>query len=456
MHKFVINLKRSSDRLKYFDDSHTIWEATDWKDLADDHPIFSRMISYHNIDPAQHKAKCGCFLSHVNLWKHIVEHKLNKVIILEDDAEQVNHLEDDYGDHFTYLGGYYMKSMTGGEVPPPELEQGINDIADGYKIMMMLSYYIPTYEVAEQLIKDIEGCKRYRAIDVMINNVSINRKVSYPANYIERDIVSTIRFKKTKHPDEFYNYGKKKDIFKIAIPSYNRCDKLKQYTLKYLQTHNIPKKDIFIFVRPDDPDIINYRCLGEYNVVEYNVKGIGMTHNMITQHFKKDQYIVEIDDDLKELIDNHRRPILNLDNTVRRIINKMEDVGASYSGLYQCDNTMFMSQNPEYTTDLRYMLGLFRVRRICKDIKLETNYAEDFENCCAHYKRDGCILKCNWLAGKTKNYSPGGCDGDGRNFNTELYDKEKVKKLYPDYCTVFQRKNGRWDLRLKHKKDIKK
>ena len=61
------------------------------------------------------------------------------------------------------------------------------------------------------------------------------------------------------------------------------------------------------------------------------------------------------------------------------------------------------------------------------------------------------ILKCNWLAGRTKNYSEGGCDGDGRNIETERKDKELVASLYPDYTRVFQRKNGRYDLRLKHK-----
>jgi GR25 family glycosyltransferase involved in LPS biosynthesis len=453
MNKFVINLNRFDERMKYFDDTYTRWIATDWKDLQADDPIFNKMISYHNIDPNQHKAKCGCFLSHINLWKHIIDNKIDNVIVVEDDAEQVNHIEDISSDTFLYLGGYFTKQMSKGEVTPPDLQEGINSIPEGYKVLMTLSYYIPTWKIAEQLYNEIVSKKRYRAIDVMLNDISLSRAVYYPSIYVERDLVSTIRFKKTKHPTEYYQYSKKKDIFKIAIPSYNRCDKLKAYTLTYLQQHNIQKKDIFIFVRPDDPVIDEYRTLllEGYNVKEYNVKGIGMTHNIITDHFKSGEYIVEIDDDLKEIIDNKRRPILNLDNTIRRIIDKMIDVGASYSGLYQVDNPMFMSQCEEYTTDLRYMLGLFRVRRICKDIKLHTNYAEDFENCCAYYKRDGKILKCNHLAGRTKNYSPGGCDGDGRNIETELQDKQRVKDLYPEYCTLFQRKNKRWDLRLKHK-----
>ena len=86
MNKFVINLDRCQDRMKYFDDSYTRWSAVDGTDLDDD-PILTKMISMHNIDPKQHRGKCGCWLSHMNLLKHIVENKLNNVIIVEDDAD---------------------------------------------------------------------------------------------------------------------------------------------------------------------------------------------------------------------------------------------------------------------------------------------------------------------------------------------------------------------------------
>ncbi len=451
MKKFVINLERCIERMDNFDDSYTRWVATDYKDLDDDDDIYKRMISMWNINPNEHKAKCGCLLSHINLWKHIVEHKLNDIIIVEDDALQVNHLPETLGDKFLYLGGFFTKKLTDGAVEV-ELTKGINNIPDNHKVLTTLSYYIPTWEIAEQLIVDITSQKRFRAIDIMLNKVSVEREIYYPAIYIERDLQSTIRPSKTKHPTEYYQFSRKKDIIKYVIPTYQRYSKCKNLTLAYLDKHNIPKKDIFLFVRPDDKDIGDYRSLLllGYNVIEYNVRGIGLTHNMITQHFKSKQFICELDDDVIDLIDNHRRSVLDLDTTIRRIIAKMGD-DINYAGLYQCDNTMFMSQNPEYTYDLRYMLGLFRVRRICKDIKLQSNYAEDFENCCAHYKRDGKILKCNHLAGKTKNYAEGGCDGSGRNIISEKQDKELVAKLYPDYTTLFQRKNGRTDLRLKDK-----
>tara|TARA_R110001632_G_scaffold7543_1_gene30029 strand:+ start:4490 stop:5848 length:1359 start_codon:yes stop_codon:yes gene_type:complete len=451
MKKFVINLERCLERMDMFDDSYTRWIATDYKDLDDGDEIYKRMVSMWNINPNEHKAKCGCLLSHMNLLKHIVEHKLNDILIVEDDALQVNHLPEDLGDTFLYLGGFFTKKLVDGEVDV-SLDTGFNFIPEGHKILTTLSYYIPTWEIAEQLIVDITSQKRFRAIDVMLNKVSIQKRVYYPALFIERDLQSTIRPSKVKHPTEDYKFSRKKDIIKYIVPSYQRYSKCKSLTLDYLHRHSINKKDIFLFVRVDDKDIDLYRTLKDegYNVVETNVKGIGQTHNYITKYFNSKQIVCEMDDDIIDLIDNKKRSILDLDTTVRKIINKMgKDI--NYAGLYQVANDMFMSGCKEYTYDLRYILGLFRVRRICKDIKLKTNYAEDFENVCSHYKRDGKILKCNWIAGKTKNYADGGCKGSGRNIETEKTDKETVRDMYPDYCKLFQRKSGIWDLRLKHK-----
>ena len=107
MKKFVINLERCIDRMVYFDKSYTRWIATDYKDLDDNDEIFKKMISMWNISQNEHRAKCGCLLSHVNLWKHIADNKLNDILIVEDDALQVNYLPNDLAeDTFLYLGFY--------------------------------------------------------------------------------------------------------------------------------------------------------------------------------------------------------------------------------------------------------------------------------------------------------------------------------------------------------------
>lgn len=238
---------------------------------------------------------------------------------------------------------------------------------------------------------------------------------------------------------------------KFVIPSYKRVEALKSKTLTFLTSQGVANQDVYIFIRDDDPQAEQYNSLGadNYNVITpMGIKGIGNTHNAITTYFAKDEWIVELDDDIIDVIDNKREIVTDFPQRVDKMIEIMEEEGISYGGFYQCSNPMFMSGNQEYTKDLRYMLGLMRVRRIDYSIVLETNYAEDFENAILHYLKDGAILKNNWIAGKTKNYADGGCDASGRNIETEKADKEFLANKYPECCKLFQRKNGRWDLRL--------
>ena len=241
---------------------------------------------------------------------------------------------------------------------------------------------------------------------------------------------------------------------KFVIPSYKRPYIFRDYTLKFLSKHGISVKDVYVIVRDDDP--LQDYYLKSCHVIKTNVKGIGMTHNFITDYFDEDEFIVEIDDDLEDLFDNERKPVTDFLSIVNDMKERMTENNISYGGTYQVVNPMFMSQCNHYTNDLRYMLGCLRFRFIRKDIILETNFAEDFENCIKHYIRDGKILKNNWVAPKTKNYQKGGCDGDGRDNDTEKSDKVFLSTKYPQYARLFQRKNGRWDLRIREYKHFKK
>ena len=180
----------------------------------------------------------------------------------------------------------------------------------------------------------------------------------------------------------------------FVIPSFQRPTIFKEQTLAFLKKHNVDEKDIYLVLREDDPYLNDYLDRAtDINVLITDVKGIG--------------------------------------------------------GTYQVVNPMFMSGCMHYTTDLRYMLGCLRFRFVRKELFLETNYAEDFENCIKHFIRDGAILKNNWVAPKTKNYQDGGCKSDGRQNDTEKSDKVFLSTKYPEYCKIFQRKSGIWDLRLK-------
>lgn len=214
---FVINLDKSEDRWKHYkdDDRFTRWSATSRKDLTENDPIWKRMISYYNINPDEHIAKCCCYLSHRNLYRYIFMNKLNNVIILEDDAFQVNDIpnpDDLPKDGFTYLGGFSSHTrLTDGPLKV-DFEEGINQIKNKeYRMLMCLAIYIPDWKTARRMYESLDYNGRCRAVDTMLRNAFCKQYVQYPAVFIERPDPSQIRKKKTKFSNSKYEHvnGKK-------------------------------------------------------------------------------------------------------------------------------------------------------------------------------------------------------------------------------------------------------
>ena len=80
---------------------------------------------------------------------------------------------------------------------------------------------------------------------------------------------------------------------KWCIPSKGRCDYIKTKTLLLLEKHKIDKKDIYIFVAPDE--IETYKdALPEYQIIE-GAKGISKQRECISNHFDRNEFIVSID-----------------------------------------------------------------------------------------------------------------------------------------------------------------
>jgi len=215
MKTFVINLDHATDRWEHYKDDarFTRWSATDYNDLKEDHPIFKDMVSYWNIDPKEHKAKCACYLSHTNVYRYIIQNHLYDTLILEDDAELVGDIPDNLPqDGFTYLGGFssHLK-LTDGPMKV-EFEDGINEIKHNeYRMICCLAIYIPNPRVALKMLQACEKMKgrRPRAVDTMIRDAMISQYVYYPAPVIERKCESTIRRgSRNKYCNEFYEWKK--------------------------------------------------------------------------------------------------------------------------------------------------------------------------------------------------------------------------------------------------------
>ena len=208
--KFVISMKGSERLPQWIGTEYKHFEAVNGKEeLTYDCESCKKMVSYHNVAKTpQHLAKTGCFLSHSKLLKHIVDYKLNKVIIVEDDALQIRDLPEVMPDTFCYLGGFIRnKKITSKEKIEIEHKEGLNTLDEKYRMVCCLSYYIPRWEIAEDLYNKLMGLKRWRAIDVSLPNLLPETNYIYPAIYVEQPCESQIQNKKKKKfANEFYEF----------------------------------------------------------------------------------------------------------------------------------------------------------------------------------------------------------------------------------------------------------
>ncbi len=209
MKVFYINLDTATARRNKFKDvSYERWKATDKEEVPD--YIENRMVSRYNFAKDAHLARCGCFLSHTKLLEHIVENKINDVLILEDDEIQVNDLPKIYPqDSITYVGGFvYNRKMM--DCKPPEIEHqvGINLCPDNLRILGTMAYIVPKWHIALHILNRIYSENRFKAIDIMMGNIGIKQYYNYPASFREEGCESqiSVQNKKNKIMTEEYKF----------------------------------------------------------------------------------------------------------------------------------------------------------------------------------------------------------------------------------------------------------
>jgi hypothetical protein len=125
-------------------------------------------------------------------------------MINEDDAVQVKDLPTEYPkDCIIYLGGFFHQTKMMDDAPVNiNSKDGINYLGD-FRILMTMSYIIPNWGVAKEILNYIDGIQRYKAIDIMLGNIGIPKFYEYPACFIEEGCESTISKKNKKANDKY-------------------------------------------------------------------------------------------------------------------------------------------------------------------------------------------------------------------------------------------------------------
>ena len=176
---FVINLKKDKDRWKKYasNKNYTRFNAVNGSQLPSTEKYLKKMTMMWNASDRQRRNVVGCFLSHLRLLKMVVRKRLNKVIVMEDDAvldfkalNKVN-LNKWPQDKMIYVGGI-LKPLTmkdkkwSYEKTKKTLKRGLNKIdSKKYKIGATHAYYLPTWQSAKQIVDYLENKDKVRAID---------------------------------------------------------------------------------------------------------------------------------------------------------------------------------------------------------------------------------------------------------------------------------------------------
>jgi GR25 family glycosyltransferase involved in LPS biosynthesis len=202
-YKFYINLLDSHERRqKFLGRNFHRWEAVGREEVPEE--LDKRMTSMWNFPRKSHLGRCGCFLSHYEIYTYIVENKLNDVLICEDDAVQVKDLPTEYPkDCIIYLGGFFHQIKMMDDTPVKiNSKNGINYLGE-FRILMTMSYIIPNWEIAKEILNYIDARPRYKAIDIMLGNMGLLQFYEYPACFIEEGSESTISIKNKKANDKY-------------------------------------------------------------------------------------------------------------------------------------------------------------------------------------------------------------------------------------------------------------
>jgi GR25 family glycosyltransferase involved in LPS biosynthesis len=183
---FVINI--SDERWTRYkqDERFNRWIGKDGRDLDMDF-VENTYITMWNANESHKRSVAGCSESHLSLFKHIYENKINDVIILEDDTiidfDRLHLLKDI--NEFCYLGGRFQGKTLKHKPHTGILFEGVNTINPfTFTITGGHAYYIPTYDIAESLYINIMSKRKRRAIDAEFRRLQKGDKIKkfvYPA-----------------------------------------------------------------------------------------------------------------------------------------------------------------------------------------------------------------------------------------------------------------------------------
>jgi hypothetical protein len=245
---------------------------------------------------------------------------------------------------------------------------------------------------------------------------------------------------------------KKVQPYVVAIPTYHRSNTIVHKSLKTLQEGGVPAGRIVLFVANREEEALYKAAIPNGRIV-VGVPGIAKQRTFIREYFPVGQRVVSIDDDVEGLF-RKKGPkgllkIKDVDAFFKAAFGTLEKEGLYLWGVYPVRNPFFMKDG--VSTGLKFIIGALHgyIVRHDKDIipSVDSEGKEDYEQSILYYKKDGGVVRFNDVGIKTQFLAKGGLGPDRFAMNKAAANYLVLK--YPDIVSVFHRKNGMTEVRLK-------
>jgi len=225
--------------------------------------------------------------------------------------------------------------------------------------------------------------------------------------------------------------------FEVAIPSYNRSRKLRDQTLKMLQTEGFDANKITIFVSSAEErqEYLSILTPGTYGQILIGRLGLKEQREVIESYFPLNTNILQMDDDIKRIKMLNPKPLIEVCNEMFRVSRLL---GANLWGIYPVNNLFFCKERVIYGKI--FCVGCFFGLINQQDQVYPNSLGEDKWRTLYRYKKDGGCLRYDGICPDTTYNARGGL------YEYRLLHRDQeireICKIYPEDCYFKRRKNG--------------
>jgi FkbM family methyltransferase len=290
----VVNLKKREDRKQFMVeqfnreniDNYEIIEAVDGNELKESYELMS--LFYHN-DFNYRKGVIGCALSHLKLWKQLINDKDNDFyVILEDDVEICEDFKEKLDMHCKIFQDNKVEHLALGIFGNEELKQykiQKDEIyiieKDVYKFWNITFAYIISKKAAKKILEYVNKCSIKCAID---NVYSYGDVIKYHQTncYIAKQKQNLVVDSDIQHVYNCFNFSnvKKQNKLRIAYCDWwqiEYCGGTFDFNNNFITDILIKYGyvDEIIVVQPNEaPDVLFYSIFGNYHLNFPNVRRV--------------------------------------------------------------------------------------------------------------------------------------------------------------------------------------